>query len=78
MDTFVVRVYRSGPENRPCDDRLRGVVEHIASGIQATFHDTSELLSILDRSQREQSEVSPGGHGVTSDARHTASPGHRG
>ena len=58
MDTFVVRGYRSGADAD--DDRLRGIVEDITSGLTATFHDTNELLSILHREQREQPEVSPG------------------
>jgi hypothetical protein len=48
MDTFVVRVYRSGgQEGLPDDDRLRGVVEEISTGVHATFRDAKELLSIL-------------------------------
>ncbi len=60
MDTFVVRVYRSGQETLSDDAHLRGVVEEISTGAKATFHDTRELLSILGRQQREQPEVSPG------------------
>jgi hypothetical protein len=59
MDTFVVRVYRSGQHTPPDEDRLRGVVEEISTGFQATFNDTHELLSILCRPQRAQPEVSP-------------------
>lgn len=49
MDTFVVRVYRSGLDVSPEEDRLRGVVDEISTGLQATFHDTEELLEILRR-----------------------------
>jgi hypothetical protein len=59
MDTFVVRVYSSGPDGTPDGDRLRGVVEEISTGLQATFHDAAQLLSILCRRQRDESGVSP-------------------
>jgi hypothetical protein len=49
MDTFVVRVYRSGQDSGPDDDCLRGVVEEISTGLHATFRDAGELLSILHR-----------------------------
>ncbi len=49
MDTFVVRVYRSEQGNLPDDASIRGVVEEISSGFQATFHDARELLAILGR-----------------------------
>jgi hypothetical protein len=61
MDTFVVRVYRLGQQMQPDDDRLRGVVEEISTGFQATFHDAHELLSILRRPQRARPGVSPPG-----------------
>jgi hypothetical protein len=51
MDTFVVRVHRSGQDRSPADGCLRGVVEEISSGLQATFRDTTELLSILRRGE---------------------------
>jgi len=60
MDTFVVRVYRSKQDAVPDDPRLRGVVEEVATGVHATFHDATELLSILRRPQHERPEVSPG------------------
>lgn len=53
MDTFVVRVYRSGDQAPPAGDRLRGVVQEIATGFQATFQDAGELLTILGRRQCE-------------------------
>ena len=53
MDTFVVRVYRSSQDALPDDPRLRGVVEEVATGAHATFHDAMELLSILRRPQHE-------------------------
>lgn len=53
MDTFVVRVYRSGQKSLPDDEHLRGVVEEISTGSQATFHDTTQLLSILSRGQHK-------------------------
>ncbi len=52
MQTFVVRVYRSGENTLPDGERLRGVVEEIATGFQATFQDARELLAILGRQQR--------------------------
>src|SRR5579859_2039671 len=61
MDTFVVRVYRSGQDILSDDDRLRGVVEEISTGFRATFHDTKELLSVLHRRQRDQPGVPPRG-----------------
>jgi hypothetical protein len=54
MDTFVVRVYRSEPGHEFDTDRLRGVVDEIATGLQATFHDAGELLSILQGREREE------------------------
>lgn len=59
MDTFVVRVYRSEREIPPDHESLRGVVEEISTGSQATFHDTEQLLSILYREGHEQPEMSP-------------------
>jgi hypothetical protein len=47
MQTFVVRVYRSGQPDSPEADPLRGVVEEVATGQQATFRSCTELLSIL-------------------------------
>ena len=61
MDTFVVRVYRSGQDILSDDDRLRGVVEEISTGFRVTFHDTKELLSVLHRRQREKPGVPPRG-----------------
>jgi hypothetical protein len=48
MQTYVVRVYRPDGEvvNQP---ELRGVVDEVASGASATFHDGDELLRILTR-----------------------------
>lgn len=60
MDTFVVRVYRSSQDALPDDPRLRGVVEEVATGAHATFHDAMELLSILRRPQHDEPEVPPG------------------
>ena len=51
MDTFVVRVYRSGQELSHDDDQLRGVVDEVSTGVRITFHDAPELLAILQRSQ---------------------------
>ena len=47
MDTFVVRVYRSEQDSHADSDRLRGVVEEVSTGSQATFRDTTQLLAIL-------------------------------
>jgi hypothetical protein len=58
MDTFVVRVYRSGHDIPPGDDPLRGVVDEVSSGIKATFHDATELLAILRRDQSPAEERS--------------------
>jgi hypothetical protein len=59
MDTFVVRVYRTGRDVLPDDDQLRGVVDEVSTGLQAAFHDTSELVAILRRvaPQRTQGGV---------------------
>lgn len=53
MDTFVIRVYRSGHDAPSGGDRLRGVVEEVATGFQATFQDAGELLTILSRHERD-------------------------
>jgi hypothetical protein len=48
MQTYVVRVYR--PEGDAANlAELRGVVDEVASGASATFHDGDELLRILAR-----------------------------
>ncbi|HZU40752.1 MAG TPA: hypothetical protein VE992_06855 [Solirubrobacteraceae bacterium] len=60
MHTFVVRVYRSERDIVPEDACVRGVVEEVATGFQATFHDVYELLAILRRPQRDRPERSPG------------------
>lgn len=65
MRTFVVRVYRSGQDSVPHDDRLRGVVEEISTGRQATFHDAKQLLSILDRQGDENAAVPMSGASST-------------
>jgi hypothetical protein len=57
VDTFVVRVYRSGQDPPPGDDPLRGVVDEVSTGVKATFHDATELVAILRR------ERPPVGHG---------------
>lgn len=59
MVTFVIRVYTPGPDAHPDDDGLRGIVEEISTGLQATFHDATQLLSILNRRQPGESGVSP-------------------
>jgi hypothetical protein len=45
VTTFVVRIHASSHD----DSGLRGVVDEVASGARATFHDTEELLAILRR-----------------------------
>lgn len=59
MDTFVVRVYRSGRDVSPEDDRMRGVVDEISTGLQATFHDTEELLALLRCPQPPPTQEGP-------------------
>jgi hypothetical protein len=51
MNTFVVRVYNWGQGAIPDDERLRGVVDEVATGFHATFQDAEELLSILSGRQ---------------------------
>jgi hypothetical protein len=58
MDTFVVRLYRSGPDTSPGDDALRGVVDEVSTGIKATFHDATELVEILRRERLPAEEGS--------------------
>jgi hypothetical protein len=61
METFVVRVYR--PDGEAVDPpELRGVVDEVASGASATFHDGDELLRILGR-QPERKTPSDEGSG---------------
>ena len=60
MDTFVVRVYRSEWDRLRDEACVRGVVEEVATGFQATFHDADELLAILRREQHHEPGVSPG------------------
>jgi hypothetical protein len=49
MDSFVVRVYRTGRDGLPEDDQLRGVVDEVSTGVQAAFQDAAELVAILRR-----------------------------
>lgn len=51
MDTFIVRVYRSRLDVSSDGDRLRGLVDEVSTGLQATFDDSHELLAILRCSQ---------------------------
>jgi hypothetical protein len=48
MQTYGVRVYRPD-EEAAGQAELRGVVDEVASGASATFHDGDELLRILAR-----------------------------
>lgn len=59
MQTFVVRAYTPGRGNDHDDGRLRGVVEEVSTGFRATFHDTSELVSILHRRRQASSGAWP-------------------
>jgi hypothetical protein len=45
MTTFVVRIHSSSRD----ETDLRGVVDEVASGARATFHDAEGLLAILRR-----------------------------
>ena len=65
MQTFVVRVYRSAQDEPPDDDRLRGVVEEIATRSQATFHSSAELMSILRQGATRDEAASPPGSPTT-------------
>lgn len=47
MNTFVVRVYLSGADPTADPAGLKGVVEEISSGCQATFQDSRQLVSII-------------------------------
>jgi hypothetical protein len=58
MDTFVVRVYRSGQDAPPGDDLLRGVVDEVSTGVKATFQDATELVAILRRERPPADERS--------------------
>lgn len=67
METFVVRVYRTEQDGLPDDGRLRGVVEAIGSGSQATFHDIAELQSILRGRPHQRPGAPSGGEGAPGD-----------
>jgi len=64
MQTFVVRVWaQAQPPERELDT-LRGVVEHLGSGLTGTFTDDDELLAFL-RERRWQGEREYAGKGGT-------------
>ena len=56
METFVVRVRESG-QGEP---GLRGVVDEVASGYRATFHNAEELVMILTSGSRGQARAELG------------------
>ena len=58
MNTFVVRLYGSEQGNLPDDPSIRGVVEEISTGFQATFHDADELVTILGRAHGSTARAS--------------------
>lgn len=45
METFVVRLWRSAE----ADDELRGVVQHVRSGVERPFSSAGELDAALRR-----------------------------
>jgi hypothetical protein len=47
VETFVVRAWRSAPDDEPLDDTLRGVVEHVGTGASMPFRDVDQLISFL-------------------------------
>ncbi len=47
MQTFVVRVWAASTSPADAEDRLRGVVQHVATGRSETFTDDGELLEFL-------------------------------
>jgi hypothetical protein len=67
MQTFVVRVW-AGAQPPPRElDSLRGVVEHLGSGLRGTFTDDDELLAFL-RERRWQGEREHAGEGERREA----------
>lgn len=53
MRTFVVRVWEPADGQHLSDGALRGVVEEVATGEQATFAGGDQLLAELERSRTE-------------------------
>jgi len=50
MHTFLVRVWVSADES--CwDSDLRGVVRHVATGVETPFRNDQEILDLLRRAQ---------------------------
>lgn len=44
----MVRAWREDPDGEPTtDDSLRGVVEHVATGVSTPFRDADQLLEFL-------------------------------
>ncbi len=46
MQTFLVRVWTPA-DDRPCRPDLRGVVRHVATGVETTFRTGAELFHVL-------------------------------
>lgn len=49
MRAFVVRVYGAGQGAGADHDHLMGIVEEVATGVQARFRNTEELVTVLGR-----------------------------
>ena len=62
MQTFVVRVWEQAQPQESELETLRGVVEHLGSGLTGTFTDDDELLAFL-RERRWQGEREHAGAG---------------
>jgi hypothetical protein len=50
METFVVRVWKPGAEDRP--EGLRGTATHLSSGVSVTFTEPDALVRFLTVDQQ--------------------------
>jgi hypothetical protein len=48
VETFVLRIHVSGRDAEDARIPLRGVVRHVTSGDEVTFHDPARLLEFVE------------------------------
>lgn len=64
MDTFIVRVWTPA-DSTSADTVLRGVVRHVASGVERPFRCDAQLLGIIRRAT-DHGEPHPYAGGIVS------------
>ena len=56
METFLVQVWVPADEV-PAGTSLRGVVRHIATGVETPFRDDDEVLRLLRRAMERHADI---------------------